>query len=202
MKKGKQTGTMSYLSPDELLRVLRVAKQDSIRNWCMILMSYRHGLRASEVCGLRRGDVDMKTSSIMVARLKGSLKTHQPLYPHKGQPLLDEVKALKLYFAERAKRPETGTEALFVSGKGKHLDRSAWNRIFKSIAEQAGLPAEKCHCHVLKHSLANHLVKGNVNLALVKQSLGHASIASTIAYLGTTDADAAAATRKALQDLF
>jgi site-specific recombinase XerD len=115
------------------------------------------------------------------------------------QPLLDEVKALKLYLAER---PDNGTDALFVSGKGSHLDRSAWNRVFKSIAEQAGLPAEKCHCHVLKHSLANHLVKGNVNLALIKQSLGHASIASTIAYLGTTDADAAAATRKALQDLF
>jgi len=199
MRKRKQTGTMSYLSPDELLRVLRVAKQDSIRNWCMILMSYRHGLRASEVCGLRRGDVDMKASSIMVERLKGSLKTMQPLYPHRGQPLLDEVKALKLYFAER---PNTGSDALFISAKGSHLDRSAWNRVFKSIAEQAGLPAEKCHCHVLKHSLANHLVKGNVNLALVKQSLGHASIASTIQYLGTTDADAAAATRKALQDLF
>jgi type 1 fimbriae regulatory protein FimB len=199
MRKRKQTGTMSYLSPDELLRVLRVAKQDSIRNWCMILMSYRHGLRASEVCGLRRGDVDMKASSIMVARLKGSLKTQQPLYPHKGQPLLDEVKALKLYLAER---PDTGSDALFVSGKGKHLDRSAWNRIFKSIAEQAGLPAEKTHCHTLKHSLANHLVRANVNLALVKQSLGHASIASTLEYLGVTDQDAAAATRKALQDLF
>jgi type 1 fimbriae regulatory protein FimB len=199
MRKRKQTGTMSYLSPDELLRVLRVAKQDSIRNWCMILMSYRHGLRASEVCTLRRGDVDLKASSIMVHRLKGSLKTQQPLYPHKGQPLLDEVKALKLYLAERS---ESGSDALFVSAKGSHLDRSAWNRIFKSIAEQAGLPPEKRHCHVLKHSLANHLVKGNVNLALIKQSLGHASIASTIAYLGTTDADAAAATRKALMDLF
>jgi site-specific recombinase XerD len=55
---------------------------------------------------------------------------------------------------------------------------------------------------VLKHSLANHLVKGNVNLALVKQSLGHASIASTIEYLATTDADAGQTTRKALMDLF
>jgi site-specific recombinase XerD len=201
MRKRKQTGTMSYLSPDELLRVLRVAKQDSIRNWCMILVSYRHGLRASEVCGLRRGDVDMKAGSIMVARLKGSLRTLQPLYPHRGQPLLDEVKALKLYLAERSET-ETGSDALFISAKGSHLDRSAWNRVFKSIAEQAGLPAEKTHCHVLKHSLANHLVKGNVNLALIKQSLGHASIASTIEYLGVTDQDAAAATRKALQDLF
>jgi len=199
MRKRKQTGVMSYLSPDELLKVLRVAKAQSLRNWCMILLSYRHGLRASEVCGLRVENVDLKSSSITVDRLKGSLKTVQPLYPHKGQPLLDEVKALRLYLAER---PDTGSHALFVSGKGAHLDRSAWNRIFKAIAEEAGLPPEKCHCHVLKHSLANHLIKGNVNLALVKQSLGHASIASTIEYLGTTDADAAEATRKALMDIF
>jgi type 1 fimbriae regulatory protein FimB len=199
MKTRKQKGTMSYLSPDELLRVLRVAKEHSLRNWCMVLLSYRHGLRASEVCGLRRGDVDMKSSSITVARLKGSLKTQQPLYPHKGQPLLDEIKALKAYLAER---PETGSNALFVSGKGSHLDRSAWNRIFKAIAEEAGLPAEKCHCHVLKHTLANHLVKGNVNLAFVKQSLGHANIQSTMKYLGVTDAEAAEATAKALMDIF
>jgi type 1 fimbriae regulatory protein FimB len=200
---------MSYLSADELLKVLRVArdksprervvKKHSLRDWCMILLSYRHGLRASEVCGLRLRDVDMKASSITVARLKGSLKTQQPLYPHKGQPLLDEVKALKAYLAVR---PQTGSDALFVSGKGSHIDRSAWNRIFKAIAEEAELPPEKCHCHVLKHSLANHLVRGNVNLALVKQSLGHASIASTIEYLGTTDADAAEATAKALMDIF
>ncbi len=209
MRKRKQTGVMSYLSPDELLKVLRVtrdhsprervAKEHSLRDWCMVLLSYRHGLRASEVCGLRLGDVDMKASSITVARLKGSLKTQQPLYPHKGQPLLDEVKALKAYLDVR---PQTGSQALFISGKGKNLNRSAWNRMFKDIAEKAGLPAEKCHCHVLKHSLANHLVKGNVNLALIKQALGHSSIASTIEYLGTTDADAGEATRKALMDIF
>ena len=73
---------------------------------------------------------------------------------------------------------------------GGHLARSAWNRIFKAIAEEAELPPEKRHCHVLKHSLANHLIRGNVNLALVNQSLGHANIQSTMWYLGVTDAEA------------
>jgi site-specific recombinase XerD len=57
-------------------------------------------------------------------------------------------------------------------------------------------------CDEEKHSLANHLIKGNVNLALVKQSLGHASIQSTMKYLGVTDAEAAEATAKALMDIF
>jgi len=199
MKTRKQKGTMSYLSPDELLKVLRVAKGHSLRDWCMVLLSYRHGLRASEICGLKLADIDRKNGSISIRRLKGSLHTVQPLYQHRGQPLLDEAKALKAYLA---KRPDTGSNALFVSQKGGHLDRSAWNRIFKEIAKEAGMPPEKCHCHVLKHSLANHLIKGNVNLALVKQSLGHANIQSTMKYLGVTDAEAADATAKALMDIF
>ena len=57
----------------------------------MILLACRHGLRASEVCGLKLADVDVKGGSISLQRLKGSLKTVQPLYRHRGQPLLDEV---------------------------------------------------------------------------------------------------------------
>ena len=57
------------------------------------------------------------------------------------------------------------------SQKGGALDRTQFFRIFQGIATALGLSPEK----VLKHSLASHLVAGNVNLALVKQSLGHRS---------------------------
>jgi site-specific recombinase XerD len=50
-----------------------------------------------------------------------------------------------------------------------------------------GLPTDKRHQHVLKHSLASHLVVGNVNLALIKQQFGHASISSTMLYIRTSD---------------
>lgn len=50
----------------------------------MILLAYRHGLRASEVCGLRLADVNMKDGAISIRRLKGSLRTGQPLYSHRG----------------------------------------------------------------------------------------------------------------------
>jgi site-specific recombinase XerD len=63
--------------------------------------------------------------------------------------------------------------------------------MFQSVAEDAGLPIEKRHPHVLKHSLASHLVAGNVNLALIRQALGHRSINSTMQYVGTTDGQAA-----------
>jgi site-specific recombinase XerD len=61
---------------------------------------------------------------------------------------------------------------------------------------------EKQHPLVLKHSLASHLVAGNVNLALVRQALGHRSINSTMQYVGTSDAQAAEALQRALMSLF
>ena len=78
----------SFLSPEETLAVLRAAKERSARDWAMILLAYRHGLRASEICGLRMADVDLKNGALSIQRLKGSMQTVQPLYAHRGQPLL------------------------------------------------------------------------------------------------------------------
>jgi integrase len=50
---GPSRSTRAHLSPAELLAVLEVARARSMRDWCMILRAYRHGLRASEVCNLR-----------------------------------------------------------------------------------------------------------------------------------------------------
>lgn len=189
----------SYLSPEETLAVLRAAKDRSVRDWAMILLAYRHGLRASEVCGLRLVDVDLKDGAVTIQRLKGSMRTVQPLYAHRGQPLLDEMVALRSWLKAR---PADGSDCLFTSQKGGRLDRTQFFRVFQALAEAAGLPSEKRHPHVLKHSLASHLVAGNVNLALVKQALGHRSISSTMVYVGTTDSQAAEAVQSALMGIF
>jgi integrase len=52
--------TMTYLTPDEILAVLKAARARSVRDWAMVLLAYRHGLRASEVCGLKMSDFDLK----------------------------------------------------------------------------------------------------------------------------------------------
>ena len=198
-KPSAQHNTMSHLTPPELLAVLRTAREHSTRDWAMILMAYRHGLRASEVCGLAMDDLDLKNQSVTLRRLKGSMKTVQPLYEHRGQPLLDEVVAIRAWLKERR---ADGSRYVFISQKGGRLDRSQFFRVFQRYAEVAGLPAEKRHPHCLKHSLGTHLVAGNVNLALVKQALGHRSINSTLKYTYTSDSQAAAAVKTAMADLF
>lgn len=195
----RKHGRMTILTPQEMLDLLKAARKRSVRDWTMILLAYRHGLRASEVCGLKLADLDLKSGSISIRRLKGSLHTVQPLYQHRGQPLLDEAAAVRAWLR---KRVEDGSDYLFTSQKGGRLSRIQFFRNFQSVAESAGLDVEKRHPHVLKHSLASHLVAGNANLALIRQALGNRSINSTMAYIGTSDAQAAEALQKALMSLF
>ena len=195
----RKHGRMTILTPQEVLDLLKTARKRSVRDWTMILLAYRHGLRASEVCGIKLADLDLKAGSISIKRLKGSLHTVQPVYQHRGQPLLDEVSAVRAWLR---KRVADGSDYLFTSQKGGKLSRIQFFRNFQKVAEEAGLSPEKRHPHVLKHSLASHLVMGNANLALIRQALGHRSINSTLAYIGTSDAQAAEALQKALMGLF
>lgn len=185
------------LSTDELLAVLKTAKEHSARDWALLVTIYRHGLRASEAAALTLGDI--QDGQLTVARVKGSMKTTQPIVKHPGQPLLDEVKALREWLKDR---PQDGSDALFVSRKGGHLTREQVYRIFRQHAEAARLPESKRFVHVLKHSLASHLIAGNANLAMVQVALGHASLSSTQAYVHVSDAQAADASRRALMSLF
>jgi type 1 fimbriae regulatory protein FimB len=190
---------MIHLEPAEVLSVLKSAKAKGSREWAMIVVAYKHGMRASEVCNLRLKDIDMKNGSIVVERLKGSLRTTQAVTEHRGEPLLNELKALREWLRQRK---DDGSDFLFTSQKGGRLDRSQFFRLFRTIASEAGVAAEKQHPHVLKHSIASHLVAANMNLAIVKQQLGHKSIGSTIRYVTISDQQASEATTSALMRIF
>src|SRR5262245_27308817 len=63
-----------YLTPPEIELLLDAAKRsrNPVRDHAVILMLYRHGLRVSELCGMRLDDLDLKQSRVYVRRLKGS----------------------------------------------------------------------------------------------------------------------------------
>ena len=197
-EKKRYARPMTFLTPKETLGLLKAAREHSPRAWASILLAYKHGLRCSEVCGLLLEDVSLKTRQITLRRLKGSMCNVQNLERVQGQPLLDELKALKTWLDER----DDPSPFLFTSQKGGRLDRSAWFRLFQSVAEAAGLPPEKRHPHLAKHSLASHLVAAGTNLAFIRQSLGHMSAASTARYTHVTDQQAGAEVKKALASTF
>lgn len=104
--------TMVFLSPEEVLAVLKASRGHSVRAWAMILLAYRRGLRASEVYGLKLADIDLKAGSVSIRRLKGSLSQVQPLYQHRGQSLLDEMAGLR---ARLKTRTADRSDFLFTS---------------------------------------------------------------------------------------
>ena len=182
---------MEFLTEKELLAILTTAKKESVRDFAMILVTYKHALRASEAAALTTDD--LKDGNLDVKRKKGSLHTLQPLMPHRGEPLLDEVKALRAW---QKVRPEDGSKALFTSQKGGALTREQVHRVFKGIAERAGIPKEKRFVHILKHSRASHLV-GSMDIALLRQLLGHRNIQNTMVYAHASDKAASKAAMEA-----
>ncbi len=172
------------LNLDELLRVLDIARARRERDFLAILVGFWHGLRASEVVAIIRDDI--RDECLDVRRLKGSLRTVQPLVQH-ANPLLDERSALFDYI-----QGFTNNQRLFKFG------RQHFFTLFRGYASAADLPAHKCHPHVLKHSIAMQTIH-SAGIENVRQYLGHKSLSSTGAYLKVTDEESARAITKAIK---
>lgn len=189
---------MNFLQPQEILSVLRIAREKSLRDFLMILLAYRHGMRASEVTGIRLTDIE--NGQIRVRRLKNSRTTVQPLENHRGVPILNEVRNLAEWMKERP--ADGGGDFLFPSNKGGPLTGKSFNKIFKDYALAAGISPEKAHSHVLKHSIANHLVRAGMDIVYLQTHLGHRAISSTQKYVSLADQEVAEKTRNALISVF
>ena len=69
---------------------------------------------------------------------------------------------------------------------GMELTRRMLDVLMKRYAERAGIPEDKRHFHVLKHSIATHLLDGGAELRFVQDWIGHASIGNTVKYAQLT----------------
>ena len=160
---------MDHLSHAQVRSVLEIARAHSTRNYVALLLAYNHGLRISEVCKLTPENFSQFILSVQ--RLKGSLKTNQPLTD-------DEILDVSLWLAKcRAGQSIIG------------IKRSALSVWFTRYCRLAGIPQHLRHFHVLKHSCAMHIIPSGIEVC--RQYLGHRSIASTGQYLRVDDATAA-----------
>jgi type 1 fimbriae regulatory protein FimB len=169
MTSAKRTQTIKFLTTDETKRLFSVIKDR--RDKSIFLIAYRHGLRASEIGLLQTGDLDFKKLRMMVHRLKGSLSGEHPLQP-------DEVKALRSHLHHR----KLDSPILFPSRRALPISRYMLDELIKRYGELAKLPKEKRHFHVLKHSIATHLLDAGADLRFVQDWLGHANIQNTVIY--------------------
>jgi type 1 fimbriae regulatory protein FimB/type 1 fimbriae regulatory protein FimE len=163
--------TIKFLTLEELRRLFKAIGDDK-RNRALFLLAYRHGLRASEIGLLRKDDLDLKSLRLIIHRLKGSHSGTHPLQP-------DEVKAIKSYLRSR---DDPSSPILFPSRRGEPISRRMLDWLMKDYGASAGLAQSKRHFHVLKHSIATHLLEAGADLRFVQDWLGHANIQNTTIY--------------------
>jgi integrase len=111
---------ISYMTPEQLDRFLRAAKEYGPREHAMFLFAVAHGARAQEICNLKLSDINFSNEQIHVARLKGSLDSTQTLLRVKGNSLFDEKAALKAWLAIR--RPDAGDSVFNIWTSGDRAE--------------------------------------------------------------------------------
>jgi type 1 fimbriae regulatory protein FimB len=143
--------TKDYLTAAEMDRLLKAAKRGryGTRDHTMLLVAYRHGLRVSELVGLRVDDVDLDTARLWVKRLKGSLSMTQPVQG-------DTLRLMRQWLHARDGMRGKDLPWLFLSERGP-MTRKAVNYLIAEAGRRAGLP--HVHPHMLRHSCGFYLAE-------------------------------------------
>ena len=164
--------TREYLTDDEVKRLADAAKANrhGHRDATMILVAYRHGLRASELTDLRWDQVEFTTATLHVRRVKqGTPSTH---------PILgDELRALRRL--QREQDPKS--PFVFTSERGTPFTTAGFARMIERVGVEAEL-GFKAHPHMLRHACGYALANRGHDTRALQAYLGHRNIQHTVRY--------------------
>ena len=165
-----------YLSEEEFALLLQGTPRSRYRwrNVAMLMLTFYHGLRVTELCRLRRQDVDLAHGRIWIQRIKGSLSTEQPLHAN-------ELRMLKRYLKQRG---NVQLPWLFLNERGDQFTRSAINYLVGITGVRAGLTFH-VHPHMLRHGCGYALANRGYDLRLIQDYLGHRDPKHTTRYTRT-----------------
>ncbi|HDJ1441180.1 TPA: tyrosine-type recombinase/integrase [Serratia rubidaea] len=147
---------------------------NSARDRCMLLMCFIHGLRVSELRGLRLEDIDLNTNRLHVARLKNGFSVQHPIQ-------IRERLAIKQWLKQRPRYLEADSSWLFLSRHGGQISRQQLYRLMKTYGQLAGISVQ-VHPHMLRHSCGFALADKGVDTRLIQDYLGHRNIQNTVIY--------------------
>ncbi len=175
-----------------------LALEEQPRNHLILLLLYAAGLRAEELCNLRRRDVQEngEAGQVTVSYGKGGKTRSILLQPSTWQELIDFCGAAPpeaYVFRSRQSLSKTGRQT------GGRLDESQVHRIVETAAIRAGVETytdtvkrgrragervkrSRVSPHWLRHAHASHALQHGAELALVRDTLGHSSIETTGLY--------------------
>jgi site-specific recombinase XerD len=164
--------TREYLTETEVERLMTAARKNrwGHRDLTMLLVAYRHGLRVSELVDLRWAQVDFRTATLHVRRVKqGTPSTH---------PILgDELRALRRL--QREQEPQS--PFVFTSERGSPFTAAGFARMVERAGAEARL-GFKAHPHMLRHACGYALASRGHDTRALQAYLGHRNIQHTVRY--------------------
>jgi site-specific recombinase XerD len=141
----------------------------------------------------------LENFTISISRVKGSRSGVQSLDRHRGEPILDEVLALRSWLRERV---EDGSRMLFPSQKGGAMTRMQLLRLFRKYALAVGVSPDLAHPHILRHTLCSTMAAEHADVYAIQQRAGHKNISNTMIYTHVSDEQASKSCREALMKAF
>lgn len=174
------------LTQDELQRLLRQPNRrvpTGLRNYVMMLLMARGGLRVGEVLALQTKHVDLGAGLVRVYGGKGDVDRTIPVEPWVAD-------ALKAWLSRREElRQQRKTTwrggksgAVFTTLQGEGLDDRYVRAMVKREAQAAGIEKD-VHPHTLRHTYATQLLEDGLHVKEVQDLLGHAYLDTTAIYL-------------------
>jgi len=162
--------TREYLTEKEIDRLMQAVKDNRWphRDANMILVAYRHGLRAAELVDLRWDQIDFNHATLAVRRVKQGMPSTHPI---RG----DELRALRKLERER------NSPFVFTSERGSPFTTSGFARMLERAGEAAGL-GFKAHPHMLRHACGFALANKGHDTRALQAYLGHKNIQHTVRY--------------------
>ena len=169
---------IEVLTRDEIEALLEACGQEKWtdrRNYALLVLLWRTGLRIAEALALRPCDVDLERGAIRVLRSKG------------GRARTVGIDRIGLgtiqgWMQERRGMGYSSGEVLFITRSGLPLSQGYLRRKIPELARAARIH-KRVHAHGLRHTHASELRAEGVDIAVIKRQLGHRSLLTTIEYL-------------------
>lgn len=165
---------------DKILSCIDVASPVGKRDYAMILLVARLGVRVSDVIRLRFDSIKWEKNCIHITQYKTNQPLILPLFEDVGSAIIDYIKN---------GRPASALNLVFITHKlpfQKFSDNNHLYGMFNKYLLRSGIEVtpEKNHgMHSLRHTLANELLRKEIPLPVISEILGHKSLETTMQYL-------------------
>ena len=180
---GRKILIISTITSEEEQKLLGSVDRNTLsgkRNYAMLLLALRTGLRSIDIANLKLSDIHWKTNTIEIVQVKTGTPLVLPLLTEVGNAIADYI---------LNGRPYSQLPHLFLRSQAPYrrlAGRSACYGISRKIMKDAGIrqaTGDHKGFHCLRHSLAARLLSEETPLPVISSILGHRNKESTKVYL-------------------